>query len=127
MSQLRVEIHPSHLVLAWGEASPSDVPDRYPTDKTPVSLPTVDTLQDSVAAHQRRLDEINRLLDLVVTELNRNSAHLETTTALFARRIDTVERRNDERWRAVGRGFHDWYLKHALAQATSASGILKGE
>jgi len=66
-------------------------------------------------------------MDLVVTELKRNDVRLETTRASVVRRIDAVERQNNERWRAVGRGFHDWYLERALAEATPASATVKGE
>ena len=121
-SRLRVEIHASHAVLAWGDAAGSS--DLAPiTDiHEPTAVSDAQSIADSIAAHQRRLVEINRLLNLMVSELNRNSARIETTVAVFGQRIDAVERQNNERWRAVGRGFHDWYLKQTLAQATLPSG-----
>jgi hypothetical protein len=133
-SRLRVEVHQSHVVLAWGGATGGGATGGGPTGADATgggagNLPTFDveqvaggdeqSLRQSLAAHQRRLVEINRLLDLMVTELNRNSARIETAATAFSRRIDAVERQNNERWKAVGRGFHDWYLKHGLAQASS--------
>jgi hypothetical protein len=126
ISQLRIEAHPSHLVLAWGDWQPSP-PQIDAASNTAISLESVEGLQQSVAGHQRRLIEINRLLDLVVTELNRSHVRQETTLASFVHRLDTVERQNNERWKAIGRGFHDWYLERALAEATPASAAVKGD
>jgi hypothetical protein len=128
ISRLRVEIHPSRVVFAWGDGSGgADQNSIVAADPETMAEPRVQTVEDSIAAHQRRLAEINRLLDLMVTEMNRNSARIEATGVVFARRIDAVERQNNERWRAVGRGFHDWYLKQTLAQATLPPGVVQGE
>ena len=127
-SRLRVEIHPSRVVLAWGNASGSaDQKSGGAADPETIAAPGVQSVTDSIAAQQRRLVEINRLLNLMVTEMNRNSARIEATGVVFARRLDAVERQNNERWRAVGRGFHDWYLKQTLAQATLPPGAVQGE
>jgi len=134
LSRMRVEIHPSHVVLAWGDSQPSITPGLHDTSAgdgasgiRAVSVQSLEDLKDSVAGHHRRLAEINRLMDLVVTELKRNDVRFAATRASFVRRIDAVERQNNERWRAVGRGFHDWYLERALAEATPASATVKGE
>jgi hypothetical protein len=112
---------------AMRRAAPTRKKSIVAADLGTTAEPPVQAVTDSIAAHQRRLVEINRLLDLMVTEMNRNSARIEATGVVFARRIDTVERQNNERWRAVGRGFHDWYLKQTLAQATLPPGTVQGE
>ena len=70
--------------------------------------------QAALAAQRRRMDEFNRLAALIVEELEARDARAVRTSSALHLRIEDVRLQNDRRWKAVGRGFHDWYLAQHL-------------
>jgi hypothetical protein len=104
----RVEVHATHVVICWSESpSAEDLTDDATVKQLRGELARTQTL---LAEHRRRLDDLDRLGSLIVAELKEDDLRLARSAAKLHLRIDAVQRQNDERWQAVGRGFHDWYL-----------------
>jgi hypothetical protein len=123
LARLTVQVHPTHVVLAWGEpVAPTSV------ESTDEPLPAGDdTLRWAVARHQRRLDELHTLLDVVVDELKRDDEQFQRAVLMFDRRIDELRQRGDQRWRAVGRGFHEWMFTQTGPNENHSTPNLEGE
>jgi hypothetical protein len=106
----RVEVHATHVVIRWGgSAAPQQgqFPAAVDADSDRLRTELART-QSLLLEHRRRLDDLDRLAALVVSELKDDDAGM----ARLAFRIDALQRQNDERWQTVRRGFHGWYLAH---------------
>ena len=71
----------------------------------------VELLRVELERQRQRQAEINALVRLVAVEVQRDEGaprieRLESAVTMLRLSLDEVRRRNDERWKAVGRGFH---------------------
>ena len=131
IAQIRVEWGSAGLVIGWG--SPAEA------GGAPVADPAVPRLeaqlaesQAALAAHRRRLDDLDQLAALIVERVQANDARASHALAALGGRIEEVRRQNDQRWNAVSRGFHDWYLAQRLdpepsAQETTVTPLEQGD
>ena len=104
----RIDVYTTHLVIRWSDASKSEAP-AVESNVEQLREDLART-QSHLAEQQRRLDDLERLGSLVVAELKEDDVRLARAAAKLHLRIDAAQRQNDERWQAVSRGFHDWYL-----------------
>ena len=113
-----VEVHATHVVIRWSEAPAPTGPRPQPPAGAPDDANLAQFREDLaqtrtlLAEHGRRLEDLDRFASLVVAELKEDDVRLTRAATALRVRIDALQRQNDERWQAVGRGFHDWYLTH---------------
>jgi hypothetical protein len=86
-SLLRVEVHDSRVVFAWGE-----VPER----SVPASAP-----QPDLARIETRLDEHDALFRLIGDEFEADDRAQERAMLAVFARLRRLQEQNDTRWRTV--------------------------
>ena len=88
---------PIYLVIRWSERDVESLPDAQPS-----SSPNAEKqLNESLADHERRLDAVDRLLDLVVGEIEADDRQLQRVVGVLSEWLTAIERRDSERWKAV--------------------------
>jgi hypothetical protein len=113
----RVEIHATHVVIRWSNPPRSEIQAPSPANDLSQLRAELSQARRRLDDYGRRLEDLDRLASLVVSELKEDDARLTRATAGLHLRIDALQRQNDRRWQAVGRGFHDWYLANAADSA----------
>jgi hypothetical protein len=125
----RVEIHRTHVVIRWSERAEQLAPHQADVSDHRLKSELAQT-HALLARQQQRLDDLERFAALVVTELKQDDLRMSRTSTALHARLDALQRQTDERWQAVGRGFHDWYLTQLsdtpLMQQT-ASDLTEGD
>jgi len=94
-----IEVHGTHLVIRWSERDVTSLPDPQP----PPSPSAETQLNESLADHERRLDAVDRLLDLVVGEIEADDRQLQRVVSVLSEWLTAIERRDSDRWKAVRR------------------------
>jgi hypothetical protein len=111
----RIEIDSTHVTIRWQE-SPAPPPSQELKADAALAQFRAELAETRhlLADHRQRLDNLDQLAALIVTELKDDDARFAQAVAALHVRIDVLRRQNDQRWQAVGRGFHDWYLTQRL-------------
>ena len=97
---IRIEASASRLSLSWGNDA----------GVAPAELAAQPRASDSLAAHERRLDELDRLIRVVVDEIDAGDRRLGELTDTVRIWIERVQRDDERKWRAMRRSIHSLHL-----------------
>lgn len=91
---VRIELHRSHIVLSWGG-------DRITLAPPSKLVSDSGVWQRQVVDHESRLDDLDKLVHLLMQTASADERQRDREAILFARQLHSVRSQNDTRWRAI--------------------------